>query len=182
MDIYEELVKEYDEDKEKHEKGELADKLALSFKGYALDAVDFVKNTYKIDLDFSENSIEVCEKILKSLNRGYHKDKPSDDDVFRMAKCFTGYVGQVMINRWGGKWKAENEYSIQNGPGLKTGNQELFLLSKIYRRITGNDSDNIWHFYKVIKDDIENAGSVKKIDIEDLKPKKRNWFNKIFDI
>ena len=58
MVIYSELLKQYEQEKLKMVNGEEVNKLELMFTGYALDAVDTAKRNFKIDLDFSESSIE----------------------------------------------------------------------------------------------------------------------------
>lgn len=180
MSIYEDLVIEYDKGKEKADKGEEVNKLELMFIGYTLDAVDTAKRNFKTDLNFSEESIKSVESILDQLNKTLKSAKPSNDTILSFAKQFAGYIGQVMRIRWGGQWVDENEYSIKNGPALRTRSQDLFLLSKVYRRITTGQEDNVWHFYQVIKGDIEGINDLRDVKIEELVVKeKKGWLNKL---
>jgi len=180
MSIYEQLEKEYALKKELMNKGETVDKLDLMFKGYALDAVDTAKRNFKIELDFSEDSIEKVEKILDVLNKTMKRDNPPKDLVLSFAKQFSGYMGQVMLIKWSGEWKDENEYSIKNGPGLRVKGQDLFLLSKVYRRITNGADDNVWHFYQVIKSEIDGTKNINEVQIEELRVKeKKSWIKRI---
>lgn len=153
--IYDLLAKEYENDKSKLDKGESINKLELMFKGYALDAVDFTKENFKKQLDFSEKSIKDVEECLVFLNSTREQYIPSDAQILMTAKMYAGYIGQVIKIRWGGEWRDESEYSFNNGPALKVKEQHLFLLSKVYRRITGGAEDNIWHFYQEIEKDLE---------------------------
>ncbi|EKQ56187.1 MULTISPECIES: hypothetical protein [unclassified Clostridium] len=127
------------------------------FIGYALDAADTAERNFKIKLDFSEDSIKDVEKILDRLNKTIEIDNPSEDLVLKFAKVFSGYIGQVIKINWGGEWKDESNFAIKNGPALKVKDQDLFLLSKVYRRITSGPEDNVWHFYQIIKNDIEGT-------------------------
>jgi len=136
------------------DKGEPVNKLELAFKGHALDAVDFTQQNFKKQLDFSEDSIKNVEECLDLLNKSREKFKPSDEQLFWTAKIYAGYIGQVIKLRWGVEWRAESEYSFENGPALKVGESHLFLLSKVYRRLTGGPEDNVWHFYQATKIDL----------------------------
>ena len=163
MNVYDKLVSEYNLSKEKLDKGEEIDKLELMFKGYALDAADTADRNFKIKLDFSEDSIETVEKILDMLSKTMELDNPSKDLILNFAKQFSGYIGQVIKINWGGEWKDENEFTIKNGPALKVKGQDLFLLSKVYRRITNGPEDNVWHFYQIIKKDIEGTRNIEEV-------------------
>ena len=181
MEIYSELLKQYEQEKLKMVNGEEVNKLELMFIGYALDAVDTAKRNFKIDLDFSESSIEKVEKILDILHKTLEQSKPSQDVILTFSKQFAGYIGQVMKIRWGGIWKDESSYEIKNGPALYVKNHDLFLLSKVYRRITNGSEDNVYHFYQVIKKDIEGTSDLREFTIDDLKEKRKgNWFKRLF--
>lgn len=181
MTVYDQLVKEYDEQKLKMDNGEDVDKINLMFTGCALDAVDRAKELFKVDLNFSEESIKDVENILEGLSKSIIRDKPSNDQIFDCAKVFSSYIGQVMKLRWGGEWKDESEYSIKNGPALRVRGQDLFLLSKTYRRITNGSEDNVWHFYQVIKQDIEGTGNVEELNLEKtVHEEKRGFLKKLF--
>lgn len=90
MDMYSELSRQYDEEKMKMDNGEEVNDLELMFIGYALDAVDTAKHIYKVNLDFSEDSIKEVEKILDKLNKTLEQSKPSDDVILTFAKVFAG--------------------------------------------------------------------------------------------
>ena len=183
MDIYTSLLNEFNKGKEDRDSGKTVDTLELMFIGYALDTVDMARDRYRINLDFSEDSLKDIEKILDHFNKTMSKEKPSPDLVLSYTKAFTGYIGQVIKIRWGGTWKEEDEYSIKNGPGLFVKNQDLFLLSKVYRRITNGPEDNIWHFYQVIKKSIEGSIDLNEVKIEELKVKEnKSWFRRIFNL
>lgn len=101
MEIYSELLKQYEQEKLKMVNGEEVNKLELMFIGYTLDAVDTAKRN--------------------------------------------------------------------------------FLLSKVYRRITNGSEDNVYHFYQVIKKDIEGTSDLIEATIDDLKEKRKgNWIKRLF--
>jgi len=154
--IYNQLAREYDIGKTKMDKGEPVNKLELMFKGYTLDAVDFTKQNFKKQLDFSEDSIKDVEECLDALSKTRDQYKPNNEQLLTTAKMYAAYIGQVIKLKWGGDWRDENQYSLQNGPALKVRDQHLFLVSKVYRRILNGPEDNVWHFYQVFKKDMEH--------------------------
>lgn len=182
MSIYEDLVNQYDLGKRMMDNGENVNKLELMFIGYALDAVDTAKRNFKTELNFTEDSIKDVENILGHLHKTIPSSKPSNDLILDFAKQFAGYIGQVIKLNWGGEWKDERDYSIKNGPALKVKTQNLFLLSKVYRRIISGTEDNVWHFYQVIKGDIEEGNENKEVKVEEIKTKekKENFFLRLF--
>jgi hypothetical protein len=126
------------------------------FKGYTLDAVDFTKQNFKKKLDFSEDSIQDVEECLAVLNKTRGQYNPCNEQLLVTAKMHAGYIGQVIKLKWGGEWRDDNEYSIDNGPALRVKEQHLFLVSKVYRRITDGTEDNIWQFYQIVTKDLAN--------------------------
>ena len=81
---------------------------------HAEDAVAYAKSRFRMDLDYSSQSLERVDRILaamyydtprtffaKLLRRG-----PSYDEVWTFSKMWGGYVGEVIRKRWGGTWKS----------------------------------------------------------------------------
>jgi hypothetical protein len=157
MGIYENLKKEHESDSTKLDKGELiTDTLLAQYRQYALQAVDFAKKQYNINLDFSENSIEIVEEILNKLSLSIPKSKPTADEIENMSKVFAGYIGEVIRNNWGGKYVRERESPItNNGVSFKINSSFYYIVSKVYRRLTNNEGDDIGFFFQTIKNDIK---------------------------
>lgn len=150
MNIYEQLVKDYDAKLGQLNKGEEIDKLSLGFLGCALDAVDTSKRLFNITLDFSAESIETVEKMLAALHTMVKRDAPTREQILNYAKVYAAYIGQVMILQWGGEWREEKEYQLSNGPALHVNGQHLFLLSKVFRRLVQGQEENVWHYYQTL--------------------------------
>lgn len=159
----ERLVEEYSVSLKKIQAGNGRDYLRVMNIGYALDAVDFAQQFFKVTLDFSDESIEDIEKILDVIHKTLVDENSKEEDILNYAKKFSGYIGQVIIKSWGGEWKDENEYSFKNkegktirtGPGLKVKDLDIFILSKVYRRIVNGSEDSITQFYQGIKENLE---------------------------
>ncbi len=150
------------------------------YLGYALDAVDISQEIFNVELDFSDKSIKNVEKILGVLCDSLNKVKPSDEDILEYAKKFSAYIGQIIIDKWGGEWKDESEYSIKNGPVLRVGEINVFLLSKVYRRIINGSEDNIELFYERIQLELRKMDKHAKNWYSDMKKLERRVANDNF--
>lgn len=103
MSKHEELQKKYDEEEKKYKNGEQVDKLGLFYMGQALNAVDYTKHAFGVELDFSEESLKTLEGILDRLEQRVKIEKPSDEQILLFSRAYAGYIGQVIIFKWGGK-------------------------------------------------------------------------------
>ena len=122
---------------------------------YAAQAVVLARE-FHAQLDYSENSVMELEAILASLAREMPASKPSDDDVSEMCKVWGSYLGEVVRRRFGGEW------SIETYPGkdfatltLNTNGNKLFPSIKVHRRLTEGEGDNLWIFYRMVKEKLE---------------------------
>lgn len=118
---------------------------------YALDAQDFARNHFKLNLDWSDKSIEHIETILGVLHDQMAKAKPTEEQLFRFAKMFGSYVGEVFRRNHGATWGIVN-LDGQEFPGLKAnGSAGLFWpWGRTQNRIVNGAEDNIWHYYQVL--------------------------------
>ncbi len=131
-------------------------------KVYALDAIDFAKQNFNIDLDYSENSVKSVETILSNLHDAVPKGfiakltqkSPSHQQIDQIAKMFGGYIGEIIKKIWGGKWKLESKAF----PGqqvitleLKDG-ADIWPHFKCGKRLTNGPADNVWHYLHFLKD------------------------------
>jgi len=105
-----------------------------------------------IKLDYSEGSVAELESVVGKAT------PPEGDDMAEACKMWGSYLGEVVRRRFGGEW------SIETYPGkefatltLSVGGAKLFPTMKIHRRLTRGSDDNLWVFYKMIKDRLESA-------------------------
>jgi hypothetical protein len=104
-------------------------------------------------LDYSENSLMALESLLEKVS-----SSGQPDDAAEACKMWGSYLGEVVRRRFGGEW------SIETYPGkdfatltLSVGGAKLFPTMKIHRRLTRGSDDNLWTFYKMVKDRLEAA-------------------------
>ena len=122
---------------------------------YAEQAVQKARE-FNTQLDYSENSLIEVEVILAELARQVLED----DAVGETCKMWGSYLGEVVRRRFGGQW------SVETYPGkqfatltLSIGGNKLFPTMKVHRRLTQGEDDNVWSFYKMIKEKLETAGN-----------------------
>lgn len=124
---------------------------------YCKWAVDLGRE-YNAELDYGENSLMEVESILGTLSRDMPVSKPSDDHVTELCKMFGFYLGEVVRRRYGGEW------SIETYPGrefatlaLTVNGNKLFPSIKVQRRLTEGEADNVWEFYRMVKEKLEKT-------------------------
>jgi hypothetical protein len=136
-------------------------------QAYAQDALDFAREGFQTDLDFSEHSIELVERILslihdtlpKDSSKGSQEARPSEDQIWRMAKIWGGYIGEVIRRRWGGNWATGNFRFNNEAISLETQDAVIFPPAKVYKRIVNGPEDNIWDYYQLLKQEFEREES-----------------------
>ena len=126
------------------------DKIRQIAEAYALDAVDFAAQNFKIKLDGSEASIELVENMLDRLHKEMAKAKPDEKTIWLTTKALGSYVGETMIRHHGGEWGM-----IQMGsdkfPGIRRSNGGLcWPWGKVHKRLINGDEDNVWHYYMIL--------------------------------
>ena len=122
---------------------------------YAEQAVQKARE-FNTQLDYSENSLMEVEGILAELAR----QALEGDAAGEICKMWGSYLGEVVRRRFGGEW------SVETYPGkqfatltLSIGGNKLFPTMKVHRRLTQGEDDNVWSFYKMIKEKLETAGN-----------------------
>jgi hypothetical protein len=119
-------------------------------EAYALDAVDIAGHNFRVALDWSEDSIRRVEQILGRLHDDIANSQPPEDTIWKFAKSFGSYIGEVLRRRHGGEWGIVSTGS-QEFPGLQqAGGALCWPWGKAYNRLTKGPEDNVWHYYQVL--------------------------------
>lgn len=128
---------------------------------YAEDAVDYCSATFRVPLDYSEDSIEKIEAVLASLHdqlpRGFvaklFKKGPPPEVIDQLAKMLGGYVGEVMRRNWGGRWKLGSDafpgdeiYTLEI-----SGRGDVWPHFKVGKRILNGPDENVLHYFQMLK-------------------------------
>ena len=143
-------------------------------EAYALDAVDFARNNFKTNLNWSDSSVSEVEKILGVLHEQLAVAKPTDQQIAQFAKMFGSYIGEVFRKNHGATWGLVTLQG-QTFPGLKASGFEVGLFwpwGKSENRIRNGPEDNVWHYYQVL---MEKNGT----PIRDEALAKKSWWAKL---
>jgi hypothetical protein len=117
-------------------------------EAYALDAVDFLKNHYRVSLDWSDASIRHIETAMADMYRQSLTAKPTEDAIDGFSKLFGYYVGEVFRKNHGATWGM-----IDAGQGPFTGlradrSKRLFWpVGRARKRLTEGPSEDMWDYY-----------------------------------
>ncbi|MCF6443053.1 hypothetical protein L1077_26870, partial [Pseudoalteromonas luteoviolacea] len=64
-------------------------------EAYSLDCVDFVKKSFNIELDYSNDSVLKLEPILDNLSKYIREKGMSNEDRIEYEKMFGFYIGET---------------------------------------------------------------------------------------
>ena len=120
-------------------------------EAYALDAIDFARDNFKLDLDWSDSSVKHIESMLEQFHAGFSTAKPTHEQIFQFAKLFGSYVGEVFRRNHGAEWGMVT-LGGEKFPGLRAnGTQATFWpWGRVQNRIVNGAEDNVWHYYQVL--------------------------------
>jgi len=141
---------------------------------YALDAIDFARSRFKLELDWTDESVAHVESMLTVFHKQMPDANPNEEQVRLFAKMFGSYVGEVFRRNHGATWGMVNLQGNEL-PGLKSdGSAGLFWpWSRVKKRLTDGPEDNVWHYYQVLLERNGNGDASNSIDV--LSPKKSWW-------
>ena len=127
------------------------DMVKCIYSGYALDAVDFVRDNYGQKLDFSDESVKIVEAALTDLYDDMATAKPSEEQIETMAKMFGGYIGAVMVEGHGWHWKSTGQNELDY-PMITVvdGDYHYLVVAKAYKRLINGPEDNVWDAFYII--------------------------------
>ncbi len=119
---------------------------------YAVNAVNFAQTNFRISLDFSVKSIAQVEIIANGLYymrpKGFiarlFRKQPSEHEVETVSKMLGSYIGEVYRQNKGGEWQINHEHQAI---GLLDGENWIFPLAKVYKRITNGKQDDLNSFF-----------------------------------
>lgn len=131
-------------------------------EGYAGDAVRQA-SAFGVTLDYSEESLQVLEQILSRFHdellslspASSSSDDPSEQGIDTSSRVWGGYFGETIRRLWGGDWGVET-YPGTTAPvvSVDVGGAKIFPVMKVYRRLTQGDGENVWQFYRMIREKV----------------------------
>lgn len=129
---------------------------------YAADAVQYAAK-FKRTLDYSEESIAELEKLCvllytaipKTFIKKLFRKVPSEETILHMSKMLGGYMGEVIIRKYGGQWAIENFRHEGNTILLNAGGLKIFPVGTLYKRLKNGPEESILQVYGHIADELE---------------------------
>ncbi len=117
----------------------------------AAEAVKDAEKENHITLDYSAQSIEKVEAVLSKIHEQYLKDK-SSIAVNGLAMAYGAYIGEVIKRTEpDAKWERDHPVAGEKSYPIRCRGGESFPCGWCYKRITNGPEDNVWHKYKVLK-------------------------------
>ena len=114
-------------------------------EGYAQAAADLGKREFRQKLDFSSESIDALDEILVLVG-----ESPELDLEFEV-RLWGGYVGEVLRRRYEGVWEmTQYPGGLASVPSVEVRGSRLFPLTKVFRRLTEGDEEDLRSFYNMV--------------------------------
>jgi hypothetical protein len=149
--------------------------IAALMKQLAEDTVAWVRDSYEANLDYSEESIEIVERLLEELHNELPRsesgellaDESTTDTIDAICNMVGGYLGETIRRLHGGEWTINNLAAEQPMVSLQVQNISLFPTAKVYKRLAYGAGDNIPFFYSALKNQLQRLGDDEEQQPED---------------
>lgn len=119
-------------------------------EGYTLDCIDFVKNSFDIELDGSDASVLELEPILGELSIDVKAGKVDADRIESLTKMFGYYIGETFRKNhgdvdWG--WITIDGEQMQGMGNTDSSYVRFFPVARVTNRIHLGEENNVAHYY-----------------------------------
>ena len=113
----------------------------------ATEAVERARTEFKIELDFSESSVEKVEEIAA---RALAQPRFSEERRAELAKLFGVYLGEVARRNHGGEWLIPQGGPMAGALVLQGKGGQSSPPSKVYKRLANGGEDNLTVYYELL--------------------------------
>ena len=152
-------------------------KLQQIAEAYTLDAIDFARDHFGVELDRSEGSVKRIEEMLHQMHSELVEAKPSQERIYSFAKMFGSYVGEVFRQHHGGQWGVAT-IDVEPIPAIKAEAGAMFWpWGKVQGRLVNGEEDNVWLYYTVLRERIDKAGETPT---PDGSPIRKSFWSRLF--
>jgi hypothetical protein len=129
--------------------------LGAMMEGYARAAAQRAHIEYTQKLDFSSDSIETLDEIVTIVG-----ETPELDLEFEV-RLWGSYLGEVVRRRYAGAWEmTQYPGEIAAVPAVEVRGSRLFPLTKLFRRLTQGDEEDLSSFYAMVTGRLGNPAQV----------------------
>ena len=117
---------------------------------FADDIVEAAVEISGVDLDYSVASLRDVDDIIE----GFRQDGCSLKEIAETLFGFGCYVGEVFVERSGGRWRHADDTPMADMAGyflvIELGEDDYCNpIGKVFKRFENGEEDNLPYFYKV---------------------------------
>lgn len=132
VEVYTRLVEECNrQTKLLNEEGNTINMVEYKYLTNCLDCMEYMEQSYNIDLDCSDVSLEVIDILFSHAYEAYKEDSFDNLDIF--VDMFSGYVGMVFKNTFGGNFVYD-----ETGEALNVNTNHIYISQDVHKCITEN--------------------------------------------
>jgi hypothetical protein len=129
--------------------------LGAMMKGYAHAAAWRAMSEFRQKLDFTTVSINGLDEILVLLSES------PETELDLEVRLWGGYLGEVLRRRYFGSWEmAPYPDGALAVPSIVVRGSRLFPLSKVYRRLTEGNEEDIFAFFSMVTERLGDPSRV----------------------
>jgi hypothetical protein len=122
------------------------DSLDAMMQAYAAEAVRTAASEHQVKLDYSADSIDALERILRALAAA------QDNDLEWLTKLWGSYFGEIFRRRYGVSWTMSDYPGAKFAvPTVEVGGSRIYPLMKVHRRLTLGEGENLVAFSQMAR-------------------------------
>jgi len=117
---------------------------------YAQDAVNTARDKFKIDLDYTLESVDLLDVILESqfaaTPTGWqllYRRRPSKRKLRMLSKMWGGYLGEVLRRQWGGEWLSPKDGPFKGGLTLLVQGTMLSPVAHAHKQLVNGSEASV---------------------------------------
>ncbi len=140
------------------------DKLAQAMKSLAENAAILAREQYGLEFDYSEDSLKLVEQIISKMSKDIPKTwlgrflgrGPSKKQIASICKLMGAYIGEVLSRKWNVTWQIDATFGSPL-PAIPINDGVIYPTNKVYKRLVGGESENIWTYYEMLEHMVEHG-------------------------
>jgi hypothetical protein len=129
--------------------------LGAMMEGYAQAAAGRARDEFRLNLDFSSDSIDSLDDVLVIVG-----ESPELDLDFE-TRVWGSYLGEVLRRRYAGTWEmTQYPGGAVAVPAVDVRGSRLFPLLKVYRRLTTGEEEDLRAFFAMVTERLGKPAQV----------------------
>lgn len=115
-------------------------------------AIEYAKSFEK-NFNYTENNIKDLEEILDYYSNDLKSSNPIESQIYSMSLIWGSYLGKLLKMHINFElcWVKEDVFGVGEIIHLKSGENRIFPVEKVYKRLINGKEDNIISFYELMK-------------------------------